>query len=84
MNLFKCFFILCLIFLLAGCWDRKELSKVSVVTDMAVAKGENGKNKLTVETTEAREMNFQTATGFAPSFVYSLEGNTIGELAYKF
>lgn len=69
-------FLIFLIILLAGCWDRKELGDVSIVTGMAVDKGENAKYRLTVETTEAREVNYQTASGLAPSFVYSLEGDT--------
>lgn len=84
MKIFKCLFLMLLIVLLSGCWDRKELSRVSIVTGMAVDKGEHGKYKLTIETTEAREVNYQTATGLAPSFVYSLEGNSIAELAHKF
>jgi len=83
MKWIKCFILICFIIFLTGCWDRRELSEVSLVTGMAVDKGDTLKYKLTIETTEAREMNYQTATGFAPSFVYSIEGNTIGELAYK-
>jgi len=84
MRILKCLLLLFLIILLTGCWDRKELSRISIVTGMAVDKGDNDKYKLTIETTQAREMTYQTATGAAPSFVYSLEGNTIAEIAHKF
>jgi len=84
MRCLKCIFIICLIFLLTGCWDRRELGDVSIVTGMAVDKGESFKYKLTIETTEAREMSYQTAAGLAPSTVSSLEGNNIGELTSKF
>ncbi|MEM5014496.1 Ger(x)C family spore germination protein [Niallia taxi] len=78
------FILLCFIPLLSGCWDRNELSKTSIVTGMAVDKGESFKYKLSIETTEAREMMVQTATGQAPSTVVSLEGNSVAELVSKF
>ena len=84
MRCLKCIFTVCLIFLLTGCWDRRELGNVSIVTGMAVDKGESFKYKLTIETTEAREMSYQTASGLAPSTVSSLEGNNIGEITSKF
>ncbi|GLB59999.1 Ger(x)C family spore germination protein [Cytobacillus sp. NCCP-133] len=70
-------------FLLTGCWDQKELSKITVVTGMAVDKGENEKYVLAVEGINATELNKQTASGFAPSIVYETEGNSLSELTYK-
>ena len=85
MKLFKLAVLLGFVLLfLTGCWDRAELSEVSIVTGVAVDNGKTKKYRLTIETTEAREMNYQTATGMAPSFVYSLEGNSVGEIAHKF
>ncbi|MCE4051707.1 Ger(x)C family spore germination protein [Bacillus sp. Au-Bac7] len=84
MKWLKGFTFIFLILLLSGCWDRRELGQVSIVTGMAVDKGESYKYKLTIETTEAREMSYQTAAGLAPSTVSSLEGNNIGELTSKF
>ncbi|MDK8643874.1 Ger(x)C family spore germination protein [Niallia taxi] len=84
MKWFKFIVYLGLLFLLTGCWDRTELSNVSIVTGMAVDKGESFKYRLTIETTEAREMSYQTAVGLAPSTVSSIEGNNIGELTQKF
>jgi spore germination protein KC len=69
--------------LLTGCWDQRELADISIVTGMAVDKGENKKYKLTVEAINATELNAKMASGNSPSVVYSLEGNTVAELAYK-
>lgn len=71
------------IFLLTGCWDQRELGEITVVTGMAVDKGENDKYILTVEGINATELNKQTASGFAPSIVYEAEGNSLAELTYK-
>jgi len=84
MKWLKSLMLICLIPLLTGCWDKYELANTSIVTGMAVDKGESFKYKLTIETTEAREMSYQTASGLAPSTVSSLEGNNIGELTSKF
>lgn len=70
--------------LLSGCWDRKELMNVSIVTGMAVDTGENHKYRLTVETTAASEVNPRTAEGFAPANIQTLEGDTIAEITHKF
>ncbi|EFV75660.1 hypothetical protein HMPREF1013_04155 [Bacillus sp. 2_A_57_CT2] len=69
--------------LLSGCWDQRELSEITVVTGMAVDKGENDKYILTVEGINATELNNRTASGNAPSIVYSAEGNTLAELTYR-
>jgi spore germination protein KC len=71
------------VFLLAGCWDQRELSTISVVTGMAVDKGEKGKYILTIEAVNAQELNNKTASGFAPSTVYGLEGDSMEGLAQK-
>ena len=83
MRIFKFIIIVHIVILLAGCWDRRELSGESVVTGMAVDKGDHSKFRLTVETTEAREMTAKTASGNAPSYVFSIEGNSIAELSTK-
>jgi spore germination protein KC len=71
------------IVLLTGCWDQRELGEITVVTGMAVDKGEDDKYILTVEGINATELNKQTASGFAPSIVYSAEGNSLAELTYR-
>src|SRR3954453_2587866 len=72
-----------MLLLLTGCWDQRELTDLSVVTGMAVDKGENGRYKLTVEVINTVELNSKTAGGNSPSFVYSLEGDTVEELSRK-
>ena len=69
--------------LLTGCWDQRELSTITIITGMAIDKGKNGKFKLTVEAINATELYDQTARGNSPSVLFSLEGETIAELAYK-
>ncbi len=80
----KLIILIVLVNLLSGCWDRKELMNVSIVTGMAVDKGDNQKYRLTVETTAASEVSPRTAEGFAPANVQTLEGNTIAEITHKF
>ncbi|MED5100048.1 Ger(x)C family spore germination protein [Niallia circulans] len=74
--------ILNCLFLLTGCWDRKELSEIKLVAGMAIDKGENAKYKLTVEALNAVELNTQTASGNAPTIVEGIEGNTISEITH--
>lgn len=69
--------------LLAGCWDRKELSQVSLVTGIAIDKGEEQKYRVSVEVINPTELNTKTALGEAPNIVFSFEGNTIAELLHK-
>ncbi|WHY35071.1 Ger(x)C family spore germination protein [Cytobacillus firmus] len=71
------------VILLSGCWDQRELGEITVVTGMAVDKGEDGKYTLTVEGINATELNNRTASGYAPSIVYSAEGNSLAELTYR-
>ena len=68
---------------LTGCWDQRELSTITIVTGMAIDKGKNEKFKLTIESINETELYDQTATGNSPSVLFSLEGETIAELAYK-
>src|SRR3954464_15479484 len=69
--------------LLTGCWDQRELSTITVITGMAIDKGKNGKYKLTIEAINTPELYTQTATGNSPTVIFSLEGETVAELAYK-
>jgi len=75
-------FVLFLSFL-TGCWDLRELGDITVVTGMAIDKGEHKRYKLTIEGLNAAELNAKTARGDAPSVVYSLEGETVAELSQK-
>jgi spore germination protein KC len=69
--------------ILTGCWDQRELSTITVITGMAIDKGKNEKYKLTLESINTPELYAQTATGNSPTVLFSLEGETIAELAYK-
>ena len=78
--------LLCLtamILLLTGCWDQRELSTITIITGMAIDKGEKGRYKLTIEGINATELNSKTAGGNSPTVVYSLEGDSIEELSQK-
>lgn len=75
--------ILLICCLLTGCWDRKELSQTSIITGIAIDKGEKGKYRVSVEVLNSTELNTQTAQGVAPDVVFTFEGNTIAELLHK-
>ncbi|MFT8323001.1 MAG: Ger(x)C family spore germination protein [Bacillus sp. (in: firmicutes)] len=83
MSNIKIIILLIICFLLTGCWDRKEISKNTIVTGIAIDTGEKQKYKITIEGTNAVELNPRTAQGIAPATVLTLEGNSIGELAHK-
>jgi spore germination protein KC len=69
--------------LLTGCWDRRELNEISVITGMAIDKGEQRRYKLTVELLNSAELNPKTGGNAAPSVVFTLEGNNVAELSHK-
>ena len=69
--------------ILSGCWDHRELSEITVVVGMAVDKNKDNQYRLTVEGINAKELNPKTASGFAPSIVFTLEGETLAELTRK-
>jgi spore germination protein KC len=71
------------VLILSGCWDHRELSEITVVVGMAVDKSQDNKYTLTVEGINAKELNDKTASGFAPSIVFTLEGETLAELTRK-
>lgn len=74
---------LLLVFLLSGCWDNIELNDISIVTGIAVEKGENSKYKLTVSVINSSELSKNSAMGNTASTTYRLEGNSISELSKK-
>ncbi|CAI9390410.1 MULTISPECIES: Ger(x)C family spore germination protein [Bacillaceae] len=76
--------ILNCLFLLTGCWDRKELSEIKLVAGMAIDKGEDGKYKVTVEALNAAELNTQSSAGNAPTVVEGIEGDSISEITHLF
>ena len=68
---------------LSGCWDHREIAEITVVVGMAVDKDDDDKFILTVEGINAKELSDKTASGFAPSIVFSLKGDTLAELSQK-
>jgi spore germination protein KC len=74
---------LIIIVLLTGCWDKAELNDVSIITGIAIEKGEDAPYKMTVSAINASELTKTTATGNSPSTTFSLEGESISELSNK-
>jgi spore germination protein KC len=69
--------------ILSGCWDHREISEITVVVGMAVDIGDDEKYKLTVEGINAKELSDKTASGLAPSVIFTLKGDTLAELSQK-
>ncbi|MFC0274325.1 Ger(x)C family spore germination protein [Metabacillus herbersteinensis] len=82
MKVCKLLFCMMLIFL-AGCWDQYELDEISIVSGIAIEKGEGKKYKLTVAVINATQLSKQSAEGNTPIIAYDLEGNSISELTNK-
>ncbi|WP_147535343.1 Ger(x)C family spore germination protein [Bacillus marasmi] len=79
----SCMLILLIPFLLSGCWDKIELNDIGIITGIAVEKGEKHKYKYTVSSVNASELSKTTAMGNTSNITFSLEGNSISELARK-
>ncbi|MDT8860661.1 Ger(x)C family spore germination protein [Alkalihalobacillus sp. MEB130] len=75
--------LLLLLGIATGCWDRKELDQVSLVTGLALEISEDDAFSLTIEAINASELNAQTAEGLAPTITYELKGLTMAELLNK-
>jgi spore germination protein KC len=69
--------------LLTGCWDKVELNDVSIITGIAIEKGEEANFKMSVSSINSTELSKTSATGNTPSTVFSLEGNSVSELSNK-
>jgi spore germination protein KC len=69
--------------ILSGCWDHREISEITVVVGMAVDIGDDEKYRLTVEGINAKELSDKTASGLAPSVIFTLKGDTLAELSQK-
>jgi spore germination protein KC len=80
---FNVFLLLSMLFLLTGCWDKLELNDVSIITGIAIEKGEESLYKLSVSSINSAEFSKQGALGNAPSTIFSLEGDSISELSNK-
>lgn len=75
--------LLILMLLLTGCWDKVELNDVSIITGIAIEKGENAPYKMSVSSINSTELSKTSATGNTPSTVFSLEGDSVSELSNK-
>ncbi|WP_025025510.1 Ger(x)C family spore germination protein [Caldalkalibacillus mannanilyticus] len=80
-------FFLCIflsLFFTTGCWDRYELNEISIITGMAIDKGETHKYKLTVEALNPVSLNPMIGGGDdTASVTFEIEGNSIAELHDK-
>lgn len=74
---------LLLVLVLSGCWDNIELNDISIVTGIAVEKGENKKYRLTISAVNSSEFAKTGAMGNTASTTYHLEGDSISELSVK-
>ncbi|WP_075980443.1 Ger(x)C family spore germination protein [Bacillus massilinigeriensis] len=79
----RLFIPLIMVSLLSGCWDLKELNEISVITGLAVDKGDEKKYKLTMEGLNPGELGIKVGSGNTPSVAFSMEGDSIAEMAHK-
>ena len=76
--------LLCIIFgSTSGCWDSAEINEVTVITGIAIDRGETGKYRMSVESLNTGEINPKTRGNSAPTVVFDLEGDSVADLAFK-
>ncbi|MFN7249323.1 MAG: Ger(x)C family spore germination protein [Anaerobacillus sp.] len=78
-----CRLLLIFVIFLTGCWDAQELNEISLVTGIAIDKGKEYKYELTVEVLNPPALEAEVAGSQTASIVFSLEGDSIAELAKK-
>ncbi|MEA3319188.1 MAG: Ger(x)C family spore germination protein [Bacillota bacterium] len=69
--------------LLTGCWDKVELNEISIVTGIAIEKGENAKFRVTVETINAPQLSAEQPGSGTPVITFQEEGNSLAELSER-
>jgi len=75
---------ICIVFVtLAGCWDKHEVNEITIVTGLALDRGEKEKYRLTLEIINPPALDPQMAGDTTASVVFSLEGQSFAELANK-
>ena len=80
----KFLFMFCLsLTVITGCWDQAELDDITVVSAIAIDKGKEHKYRLTTEFFNVNALDPDTRGAETASIIFSLEGNTIAELAKK-
>ena len=67
-------------FLLSGCWDYKDLDKLSIVTGMAFDKAEDGRLKVTLEIVDRSSSPKKEGLR---SRIFQQEGRNVDEAAQK-
>lgn len=69
--------------LMTGCWDKVELNEISIVTGIAIEKGENAKFRVTVETINAPQLSADQPGSGTPVITFQEEGNSLAELSER-
>lgn len=70
--------------LLTGCWSRKELNDLGIVSGMAIDKAQNGRYELTVQMVAPGEVASQKGGGTqVPVTTYSISATSLMEAARK-
>lgn len=75
--------IFSVLILQTGCWDKVELNEISIVTGIAIEKGESSKFKLTVETINAPQLSNVQHGSATPVITFEEEGNSLAELTER-
>lgn len=68
---------------LTGCWDKVELNEISIVTGIAIEKGENAKFRVTVESINAPQLSADQPGSGTPVITFQEEGNSLAELSER-
>ncbi|WP_044642215.1 Ger(x)C family spore germination protein [Risungbinella massiliensis] len=81
-NLFLC--ILLLLFMTTGCWSKKELNELAIMSGVGIDKTEDGEFQLTAQVILPSEIATQTGGGNrTPVVIYKETGKTIFETVRK-
>lgn len=75
--------LICITFILTGCWDSVELNDIAIVTGMAVDPGEDKKYRVTLEYMNPGNFSKTSPEQGAPVSVLVQEGDSIPELVGK-
>ncbi|KMJ59631.1 hypothetical protein AB685_01795 [Bacillus sp. LL01] len=68
---------------MTGCWDKVELNEISIVTGIAIEKGEKHKFLVTVETINAPQLSAEQPGSGTPVITFQEEGNSLAELSER-
>ncbi|TDB53176.1 MULTISPECIES: Ger(x)C family spore germination protein [Bacillaceae] len=83
----RIFLLILILFLLTGCWSKKELTDLAIVAAMGIDKTEDGKYDLTLQIINPSNVagSFQGGGGSQspPVTVYSAQGNNLVEASRR-